>query len=121
MASKPETKVVKEIRKALDINYPGFYFKTHGGPFQMAGLPDIIGLHRGVFIGIEVKCPGKEDTLTQKQINVLGKIKSAGGIAFMSTSPEDTLKKLKGEFKDVKRKTKRRTNDGEGKKTPSNL
>lgn len=114
MAQKPETKVVKDIREALDKYYPGFYFKTHGGPFQMAGLPDIIGLHKGRFIGIEVKVPGKEANLTPIQIKVLGKIKAAGGIAFMSTGAEDTIKKIRRELKHD-RKNKLRGNDKESK------
>ena len=64
MASKPETKVVKKILEMLEDSFPGFYFKTHGGLYQRIGLPDIMGVHRGRLIGIEVKCPGKEDTLT---------------------------------------------------------
>jgi len=35
--------------KSLNKYYPGFYFKTHGGPFQKVGLPDIIGLQREVY------------------------------------------------------------------------
>lgn len=92
--------------KSLNKYYPGFYFKTHGGPFQKVGLPDIIGLHRGRFIGIEVKVPGREETLTKKQEQTLMQIQWAGGIAFMSTSPEDTLKKLKGEFNNERKSKK---------------
>ena len=100
-----EATVVKNIRRALDLHFPGFYFKTHGGPFQLAGLPDIVGLHRGRFIGIEVKCPGKEKNLTDRQQHVIDRITLAGGIAFMATSPNQVLAKLKGEFKNVKSKT----------------
>ena len=94
-----EKTVVKNIVKALDKHFPGFYFKTHGGLFQAIGLPDIIGLHKGRFIGIEVKVPGKEDTLTKKQEQVLRKIAMAGGISFMATTPKQVLTNLKGEFK----------------------
>lgn len=93
--------------KSLGINFPGFYFKVHGGPFQVAGIPDIVGLHKGRFIAIEVKCPGKEDTLSEKQQNTINKIKAAGGIAFMTTSKEDTLIILQEEFKNVSRKSGR--------------
>ena len=93
-----EKTVVKNIMRALDSNYPGFYFKTHGGPYQAVGLPDIIGLHKGKFIGIEAKVPGKENTLTDKQKQVIRKIKLAGGIAFMATSAEQVLETLEGEF-----------------------
>ena len=42
----------------------GFWYKTHGGPFQVRGLPDIIGCYQGAFYGLEVKVPGRENTLT---------------------------------------------------------
>ena len=88
MASKPETKIVKKCMTLLKDKYPGFYFKTHGGPYQKAGLPDIVGVYQGKFIGIEIKCPGKEDTLTDLQKKTLEKISKAGGVAFMATSPQ---------------------------------
>lgn len=94
-----EKQVVKNIVKALDKHYPGFYFKLHGGLFQRAGLPDIIGLHKGRFIAIEVKRPGKESTLTDKQERKIELINLAGGIAFMSTSAEHTIKTLKERYK----------------------
>ena len=99
MASKPETKVVKSIMKMLDTSFPGFYCKTHGGLYQRIGLPDILGVHRGRFIGIEVKCPGKEDTLTKVQEKTLYTINLYGGVGFMSTSPEDTKSKLRKEMR----------------------
>lgn len=99
MAHKPETKLVREIRDMLETSFPGFYFKTHGGPFQQAGLPDIIGLHRGRFVGIEVKLPGREDTLTKLQSKTLKLISTFGGVAFMTTSVLDTKKQLRKEMK----------------------
>lgn len=98
MASKPETKVVKKILEMLENSFPGFYFKTHGGLYQRIGLPDIMGVHRGRLIGIEVKCPGREDTLTKNQEKTLRLIRLYGGVGFMSTSPEDTKAKLRKEM-----------------------
>ena len=98
MGSKPETKVVKSIMDLLKSSFPGFYFKTHGGLYQRIGLPDMLGVHRGRFIGIEVKCPGKEDTLTKNQEKTLRLIRLYGGVGFMSTSPGDTKAKLRKEM-----------------------
>ena len=98
MSSKPETKVVKKILEMLENSFPGFYFKTHGGLYQRIGLPDILGVHRGRLIGIEVKCPGKEDTLTKNQEKTLRLIRLYGGVGFMSTSTEDTKAKLRKEM-----------------------
>ena len=99
MAHKPETKLVREIRTALEESFPGFYFKTHGGPYQRAGLPDLIGVHRGRFIGIEVKIPGEENSLTWLQSKTLDLIRSFEGVAFMTTSVEDTLYQMRKEMK----------------------
>lgn len=94
-----ESTVVGSIFTALKKHYPGFYFKSHGGLYQRVGLPDIIGVHRGRFIGIEVKAPGKEDTLTKKQQDTINRIKLAEGISFMATSSEQVLYKMREEFK----------------------
>lgn len=63
----------------------GMARKTHGGRFS-SGLPDIIACYRGYFLGIEVKMPGKESSLTTIQKATLLGIKRAGGIARMYVS-----------------------------------
>lgn len=89
-----EKTVVKNIRKALDENYPGFYFKTHGSMYQMVGLPDIIGCYKGVFIGIEVKTPEYKHKLSKAQKRVIKLITRNGGVAFMAKSPEEAMDKM---------------------------
>jgi len=81
----------------LDNEFPGFYFKTHGGLFQVVGLPDIIGVHRGRFIAIEVKVPGEEPS--KVQLRKLQRLGWAGAIAFWATSDTEVRKKLKRGFK----------------------
>lgn len=77
MGVKPETRVVGKIMDRLHAE-GGFWFKVHGGPFQMAGLPDILGCYKGRFIGIEVKCPGNKPTALQLEVGNM--ILKAGGI-----------------------------------------
>lgn len=105
-----EKDVVKKIRLALDNHFPGFYFKVYGSAFQKVGIPDIVGVHKGRFIAIEVKVPGKEKNLTKIQEACLKKIQLAGGLAFMSTSPQHTLGVMFDEFGTT-------TISGEGKAT----
>jgi hypothetical protein len=66
--------------------YSGFWLVTHADQFGTGGLPDIIGCVHGTFIGLEVKMPGKEHTLTKRQAHRLGQITKAGGKAAMVTS-----------------------------------
>lgn len=80
------TRIVKALR-----SYSGYWIVTHGAQYQQGGLPDIIGIYRGYFYGIEVKAPGKEHTLTERQANTLNKIRKAGGHAAMVTSVEQAM------------------------------
>ncbi len=95
MPSQPEAKLSKKIRLALGREVGGLWTKVHGGPFQSAGLPDIIGCVQGRFVGIEVKRPGREHTLAPLQRSTLDAIQSEGGIAFMSTSVEESVALVK--------------------------
>jgi len=78
--------LTKEIVIALKKN-GCFAVKIHGGPYQVAGLPDIVGCYQGRFFGLEVKLPGKEHKLTAKQNLTLRRIKEAGGISGMVIDP----------------------------------
>lgn len=104
MAQKPESRLQSKIQKELGKAFPGsFFYKTHGNPYQRAGIPDIIGCVNGCFIGVEVKLPGKENTLTELQKDSIKRINKAGGLAFMSTSVEYTVETIKAFFEDGKR------------------
>lgn len=65
--------------------------KTHGDPRQSRGLPDIIACHRSVFLGLEVKLPGKERTVTPLQADTLFKIRGARGVAYMVTTVDQVM------------------------------
>jgi hypothetical protein len=85
-----EAALRKTIVRSLR-TYSGWWIVTHGGQFQQGGLPDIIGCYGGWFIGLEVKMPGKEHTLTERQAHALKKIKEAGGKAKMVTSVSEAM------------------------------
>lgn len=87
MASTPEGSVKTRIKRYL--NKLGVYhFSPIGGAFAVHGVPDIICCVRGLFVGIEVKAPGKERTVTPNQRHHLDRIMDAGGIAIVATSVE---------------------------------
>ena len=79
MSSQREGELARAIIQALSARVGGFWCKIHGGPFQKAGLPDIVGCVDGKFFGIEVKMPGKEPTALQAR--VLEEITDSGGYA----------------------------------------
>ena len=87
--------LVKKLRKKLEGTVGGFWFKSHGGPFQLVGLPDLIGCVEGLFIGIEVKQLGKLGKVTARQQFVLGLITKAGGLAFVTDDVLTAVKKVK--------------------------
>lgn len=91
MGSQPESALVKDIRVSLRHRYGGLWIKTHGGPYAQQGVPDLIGCVDGLFIGLEVKMPGKEDTLTPLQKETLLQINVEGGHAKMVTSVDEAL------------------------------
>ena len=84
-----------------------FCFKIHGGPFMMAGLPDIIACvpirigsrqhgvegTAGIFVGFETKTPqGKDPTPIQRQVHT--NIRSANGVVFVVRSVDDAVRAI---------------------------
>src|SRR3546814_15392371 len=53
---QPETALVGKIRDAVKKRYPSaMIVKIHGGPYQAAGLPDLVIVIDGRIYGFEVK------------------------------------------------------------------
>lgn len=80
MADTPEKKVKNRLKKQLD--EMGIY---HFSPFQAgmgrAGIPDVIGCYRGLFVAFECKAgKGKTTLLQEREINA---IRTAKGLAFV--------------------------------------
>lgn len=87
-----EREIVAAIMRYLK-DLPGcFAWKTHGGMYGTAGIPDIIACVGGRFCAFEVKQPSGK--LTRLQENTLGKIRAAGGVAGKVTSVEDVKRLL---------------------------
>jgi hypothetical protein len=93
-ATKPETRIVDAIMRSLRDLPRCWCFKAHGGPYQAAGIPDIVGCLDGRFFAIEVKVPGNRPTRLQEL--TLSRIAAAGGLAGVATSVEDALTVLDG-------------------------
>lgn len=61
--------------------------KIHSNMYT-AGLPDIMACYKGWCLGLEVKKPGREKTLTPIQKKTLDRIEEAGGYGRMVTTVE---------------------------------
>ena len=91
---KKESILVNNIKKYLNSLDNSFFFKIHGGPMQMAGISDLIGLKDGRFIAIEVKTINNKKGTTKLQDWFIGRINACGGLGFVARSIEDVNKEL---------------------------
>lgn len=75
--SQRESKLSRDIIRAIELE-GHFAFKVHGGPWMMAGLPDIIACIGGRFVCVETKMPdGGQPSKIQRFVHA--KIRKAGG------------------------------------------
>lgn len=70
-----------------------WYVKTHGGPYQSIGLPDVVCIVNGRFVGLEVKRP-KFGRLTDLQRSTIKRINEKGGYACVVTSAEEARRAI---------------------------
>ena len=91
---KPESKLQRDTRRALEIEVGGFWFKVHGGMFQRAGIPDLLGCVEGLYIGVELKI-GKKGRISGVQKTVKKLIKDNGGLSIIATTPELAVRRVK--------------------------
>ena len=89
-----ESTLRTKIKKALEAE-DCFVAVIHQAGYTIKGLSDLVGcLPDGQFFSLEVKIPGRERTLTPRQLHVLKTITRHGGIAEMVTSVDDALEAL---------------------------
>lgn len=85
---KPETLLSEKILSRLRAE-GGWWFKVHGGPFQITGIPDILGCWYGHFVGIELKVEGGKPS--KKQLRTLSLLRAAGARAGIAYTVEQAL------------------------------
>ena len=84
----PEGTVKNQIKKVL-VEFGVWYFMPQPGPYQIAGIPDFLGIlpWSGQFCGIEAKAPGGKPTENQKR--VCAEINANGGVAIITSSADE--------------------------------
>jgi hypothetical protein len=81
----PEAVIQRAVLAWLQCQ-PGCWAVKFPGVLQR-GVPDILGVYRGVFFALEVKRPGQKPTALQ--LAILGQIRGAGGRTAVVTSIPD--------------------------------
>lgn len=94
---KPESRLQRKIRDALVKNFGGLWDKIHGGPYQSAGIGDIVGCCRGRYFNIEVKMPGNKPT--ELQAKRIRDVNANGGCGAWVDSVEDAIDVVNEYFK----------------------
>lgn len=102
-----ETQLVKTILQA--VNYYGFFWRNNSGAqkidnggskrfvrFGLPGSADIIGVHKGRFVAIEVKSQRGRQSDNQRQFQE--SIEKQGGVYILAYSVDDALSGLKNEI-----------------------
>lgn len=88
---QPESQLTNRIRIVLEGKVGGLWVKMHGSAYQTGGIPDLIGLVNGHFFGLEIKMPGKENTVTKKQQWFIEKIRQNGGTSAVVTNHKEAI------------------------------
>jgi Holliday junction resolvase len=90
MSKTPEGKIQNEIIKYLKENK---IWHIRYNASVTYGLPDLIVIYNGYFIGVEVKTPKGRATELQKQMKQ--SIEDAGGYHIFATSVDDIFKLIR--------------------------
>jgi Holliday junction resolvase len=98
----PEGKIQAEIIKYLKANK---IWNIRYNANVTYGLPDIIGIYRGYFIGVEVKTP--TGRATELQVLMKKSIEDAGGYHVFATSVDDVYNLIRRIEKEHEDKTER--------------
>jgi hypothetical protein len=91
MTTKPESRLQRGIRKGLKREVGGWWRKIHGGPFQAAGIPDLLGCVQGRFFAFEVKHPDQNSETSELQKKNIREIRCNGGTAEVVESLEEAV------------------------------
>lgn len=90
MPKKPESRLQRKIRAAIEAKFGGWWVKTWGGPFTGAGLPDLRGYINGRPFELEVKVP-KKGRLSSAQIRTILELREHGVAADVVESIDEAL------------------------------
>lgn len=86
MSKQSESKIVCAVIRELVAR--GYWTtKIHGGPYQRAGIPDVLAVKDGRALWVEVKRPGEKPTKIQE--HVMAGLRAAGCVVIVASSSGD--------------------------------
>ena len=99
MARGPETLLVGKIGRAITKAWPtAWAIKIQGGPYQTAGVPDLLVVVEGLLVGIEVKARRNGESrehafgrVTLRQWGTIEALRRAGAFAGPALSVEESM------------------------------
>lgn len=101
MATKRESRRQRKIKKGLLKAFPSSWWtKIHGGWFQEAGIPDLIGCVEGFFFAFEIKEP--DGTISEIQRVTMKDIRKAGGCSIAVITLEEALRHVRETLEEAK-------------------
>lgn len=89
-----EAAITRSILRYLKSFQSGYVVKLHGGPYQQAGLPDILFILDGKSYFFEIKRPGGK--LTKLQELTLAQLARAGASVCVAYNLGDVKQHLEG-------------------------
>ena len=90
MAKQRESRLSTKIQTAL--RQRGiFVYKNHGSSHMMSGLPDLVAVVDGDFVGLETKHPETRDDTSPRQKLVHEMIRRSGGVCEVVCSVQEAL------------------------------
>ena len=94
MVAKPESRLQRKIKEHLQKTFGGVWHKIHGGPFQAAGIGDLVGCCKGYYFNLEVKLneDGPKNEPTELQQKEIDNVNQEGGCGACVKSPEQAEK-----------------------------
>lgn len=93
MALTPEGRIKEAVKRHLN-SIGAYYYMPVSNGMGRVGAPDFLVCHRGRFVGIETKAPGKRRNTTPNQDREIAAIRAANGTALVV----DDVTQLEGVF-----------------------
>lgn len=91
MSKQSETNYQKKIKQLLDER--GCYHEViWGGGFQASGIPDILGVYRGIYLGLELKVGNnKPSPLQLAKVKLIRRSGGIGAILWDNIEPLEQI------------------------------